>query len=474
MIRSFRLRMALAVALLSGLVLLAFGSAALWQLRRGIREETLRSVRSHAEREAGRPPREADWNRTLRDMGNALGTERPEDLLLLVRDERGRTVYRSPGWPLDLDPRQFPWPSPAAPPPGKAAARPVTTSLEESGGGRDWLIGLAAGNRASVAVALDRRTMAHALNDVDRDFLVALPLALFLIAAGAWILSARALRPVHRLASAIREVTIKGLDRRIPAQRTDREFVTLIEMFNGMLERLERSVQQTRRFSGDAAHELRTPLSILQGQLERTMQQAESGSALQVDLSSSLDEIRRLSNLTAKLLLLAQADAGKLPVHREPVRLDTLLADMLEDLELLAPDLPIHPDIASELSVEADPELLRQILHNLLSNAVKYNVEDGWIGLSAWRTPAKDGIEIRVVNPTEPLPQEDRERLFERFHRADPSRSRRIEGVGLGLALSREIARAHGGELDFSMEQGCLACFRLTLPLLPTSPEIRT
>lgn len=140
--------------------------------------------------------------------------------------------------------------------------------------------------------------------------LAALP-ALGFIGIGAWLLSGRALAPVEKLSDAMQTVGAQGLDRRIPFDGEDREFRRLIEAFNSMLERLERSFAQASRFSADAAHELKTPLAILQGQLERAIAEAESGSPLQKNLADILDEVQRLSVISRKLLLLSLADAGR-------------------------------------------------------------------------------------------------------------------------------------------------------------------
>jgi signal transduction histidine kinase len=133
-----------------------------------------------------------------------------------------------------------------------------------------------------------------------------------------------------------------------------------------MLERLERSFKQASRFSGDAAHELKTPLTILQGELERTLQQAELGSEVQQRLSNLLDEVRRLSGIVRKLLLLSLADAGQMNLYRVEVDLSELLIEMLEDIELLAPHLEIQSEIADGLRVQGDRDHWCQLKESCL------------------------------------------------------------------------------------------------------------
>lgn len=155
------------------------------------------------------------------------------------------------------------------------------------------------------------------------------------------------------------------------------EFVELIEVFNQMLTRLERSFRQSSRFSGDAAHELKTPLAILRGELELVMQKAEPGSELQQSLSNLMDEVSRLSTIVRKLLLLSLADAGQMSLRRVPVNLAEILSVLNEDIELLAPDLPVTLDLDQGLWVKGDRDLLTQVLQNLIDNAIKYNLPEG-------------------------------------------------------------------------------------------------
>lgn len=269
---------------------------------------------------------------------------------------------------------------------------------------------------------------------------------------------------IKRLVATIRHVSAQGLDQRIPSTPEDRDFAELIEVFNEMLERLERSFKQASRFSGDAAHELRTPLTILQGQIEQAIHQAETGSAMQATLSGILDEVRRLSAISSRLLLLSQADAGRMPLHRVPFNLSAALWELAEDARMLAPDLRLSVDIAPEIRLHADA-LIRQALYNLLSNAIKYNLPNGWIRINT--TPLEDRVAVSFANTSAGISEADRELIFERFHRSDPARSRNIDGFGLGLSLSREIARAHGGDLVLERCPDGEACFTLTLPVSP-------
>jgi two-component system, OmpR family, heavy metal sensor histidine kinase CusS len=289
---------------------------------------------------------------------------------------------------------------------------------------------------------------------------------LTLVALGAWLAARNSLQPIKRLTEAIANVTVRGLDQRIPIGTSDLEFSEPIKVFNQMLERLERSFTQASRFSADAAHELKTPLAILQGKLEWELQQAELESKAQQGLSELLDQVRRLREIVRKLLLLSLADAGRMGLHLVEVDLSEILMEMLEDIELLVPDLTIFQELNSKLLVRGDRDLLIQIFQNLISNAIKYNLPKGWIRIKLHKT-TKMAI-MTISNASHQLPKDQRKLIFERFHRGDPQHSHKIEGSGLGLSLAREIAKAHGGDLaiePLNLSALNQASFSLSLPL---------
>lgn len=479
MIHSFRLRLALLLSVLSGVALAAFG-AGTWVLVRNLRtDRTDSDLRSNAEREVSRTRDTTEWKHIEGNLVSSMGVRDASDLLLLVEDQSGRIVYQTTGWPAGLASSSLPWPAaaprrtspqsvqrpPAAtnemPWPQPPGPPPVSEVIARTVDGRRWRIGLASTDTARIAIAVDEQTIDTEMNGIRDAYILTLPLALTLIGFGAWVFSGRALQPLQKLTAATQRVTAEALDQRIASQGEDYEFVALIELFNGMLERLERSFQQTRRFSADAAHELKTPLAILQGQVERAIHAADSGSPMQIELTGILDEVRHLSAITNKLLLLAQADAGHLKVHREPFDLSKALTDLVEDTRMLAPYLQVSCEFETELLIQADGSLLQQVLHNFISNAIKYNVKDGWIRIAAAFVP--EGVEVRIANSSAGIPEAERARIFERFYRADPAHGHNAGGAGLGLSVSREIVRAHGGEITLKTDDGVVE-FGMFLP----------
>ena len=325
----------------------------------------------------------------------------------------------------------------------------------------EWRAMTLANDEVAVTIAMDLAGLHAEIARFQHALLMAAPLGLLLLVAGGWLVGHMALRPVNLIAHTVESVTARRLDARISDAKADAEFRRLIVLINNMLERLERSFQQATRFSADAAHELKTPLAILQAQAERSLQRAHDGSAEQCECAEQLEEIQRLKNILRKLLLLSQADSGQLPLSREPVNLVKMIRATRDDIQMLAPNRNVRLLAPTELTVSADADLLNQAVENLVSNAIKFGNAEGPISITLARR--NDRAVLSVSNTGTPIPVADHDRIFERFYRADKSRSRKIEGAGLGLSLAREIARAHGGDLILAQSNEHGTTFELSL-----------
>ncbi|MEH2126501.1 ATP-binding protein [Nostoc sp.] len=499
---SFRLRIALLSAALAGSTLVGFGAVSWFQIYNAKISRLDAELLNHLMRATPNfPPREeppagaafprrensrdrSRWHFYEDSLSYSFGTNTKTPVALVVLDANNNILYQSNSLPTDLEvnrlllkrlhltplppsPKREPPPLPSntnpsferppliRPRPPQFVTERTTTAV--------WRIGAAKFPNAQVAIAVSLQAVDQEMATIRNIFLVSIPGALLLVAVGAWLVSGGALRPIRQLTGVIQQVTVKGLDQRIPIGTTDVEFVELIQVFNLMLSRLERSFTQASRFSGDAAHELKTPLTILQGELERTLQQVDPGSEVQQRLSNLLDEVRRLSGIMRKLLLLSLADAGKMSLYLVEVDMSELLMEMLEDVEMLAPHLTVETDFTDGLRVKGDRDLLIQVLQNLFSNAIKYNLANGWIQIRTHQTLTT--LHVTIVNASKDIPLSDRDRIFDRFYRGDPSRNRKVEGIGLGLSLAREIARAHRGDLTLDLTSSGQTAFTLTLPM---------
>ncbi|MEH2240198.1 ATP-binding protein [Nostoc sp.] len=506
---SFRLRIALLSAALAGTTLVGFGAVSWFQIYnakisrldaellnhlmrvtpnlppRGEPPVGAASVTREVLSKGSRPsPDRSRWQFYEDSLSYAFGTNTKTPIALLVLDANGNILYQSNSLPADLEVNRLllrrlqltplPPPPKREPPPLPSNANPSfepppflrprpTQFVTGQTATAAWRIGAAKFPNVQVAIAVNLQAVDQEMATIQNIFLVSIPGALLLVAVGAWLVSGGALRPIRQLTGVIQQVTVKGLDQRIPIGTTDIEFVELIQVFNQMLERLERSFTQASRFSGDAAHELKTPLTILQGELERTLQQVDPGSEVQQRLSNLLDEVRRLSGIIRKLLLLSLADAGKMSLYLVEVDMSELLMEMLEDVEMLAPNLSVQTDFTDDLRLQGDRDLLIQVLQNLFSNAIKYNLANGWIQIRVHQTQTT--LQVTIANASKDIPLSDSDRIFDRFYRGDPARTRKIEGIGLGLSLAREIARAHHGDLILDSTSLGETAFTLTLPM---------
>jgi len=331
-------------------------------------------------------------------------------------------------------------------------------TLESSTG--KWRAGVFREGGVTLAIAMDMNLFYADINTLLVKFLVGIPIGLLLLAAVGWFLAARAMQPVAVIADTAEGITAKGLDRRIPAVGTDVELERLVTVTNKMLDRLEKSYHQAVRFSSDAAHELQTPLTILQGELDNAIQSSDIGSEEQQRCSMLLAELSNLKSVVKKLLLLAHADEGRLNLSLQPVDLSDLVHTAVEDIEVMAPGLTIEQHIAEGLMVPADSALLNQVIRNMTSNAAKYTTAKGRVIFSL--KSKENSICFTLSNTSDPIPEADMPLLFKRFHRVEKSRT--SSGSGLGLSLAREIARAHGGELSFQQEPSGMVSFVLQLP----------
>lgn len=465
---SFRIRIFVVTALIVALVLVSvtlFSWSSVLAFERQRLEERLCD---EARRLAG-PVSANDVNHLGADMVAKLRLKSSDQLLLAFDTSGDAPRLRSIHWPDTLDIDHLDWNHEAV----AASTQPLTNTPTRSIcaltgfdlGGNEW-------RAAMVGSALGRGFVAADLASIRADLLgawrqvaaIALPLALLLTALGAWLLSGLALNPVVRLRDAMKAVDEKALDQRVPTVHEDREFKELITSYNKMLDRLETSFHQASRFSADAAHELKTPLTILQGQLERAVQRTDDPT-LQLNLIEMLDEVGRLSSISRKLLLLSQADAGRLTLQRRPMNLSDALNERIAEAKTFGLDVKISAEVADGLTVQADQQLLDQLLNNLTSNALKYTPTGGWIRWRARATPS--GIELEMSNFAPGLTPEDRSRFFERFFRGDTARNRQVGGHGLGLSLSRMIARAHGGDLTLAPGTDEALVLRLLLPASP-------
>ncbi len=339
--------------------------------------------------------------------------------------------------------------------------RSVFESVEKEG--QRWRVMAFSNGTAIFFAAHDMDELKDDMHTLRNAILIALPIAISIIGFIAWYLAGKAIDPVKRLTKSASEITAEALDKRLQSSNEPPEFANLIKGYNEMLDRLEKSFQQASRFSADAAHELNTPLTILRGHLDLLLQSAEEDTEAQKQLAMVFEEVRGLQEVIRKLLLLSQADSGKLSIEENELDFSMLVSEIIEDAEIMAPEIQLKHDIPDGIIVKGDRDLLKQCVFNLVTNAIKYNRENGYIKLNLQQT--RYAVELDVMNTGRAIPAEKAGKVFERFFRVDPARNANISGKGLGLSLAQEFAKAHHGSLELLTNEEDNIVFRLTLPV---------
>ena len=314
-----------------------------------------------------------------------------------------------------------------------------------------------------VQVAASLRPIDGALRRWVEALLILIPLGLGLAAVGGLMLARAALRPVDAMSRAARRIDAEALAQRIDVRGTGAELDRLAETLNGMLARLENTFAEMRRFSADAAHELRSPLTALKGTLEVALRADRSGAEYRAALASALEEVERLIRLAEDLLLLSRATAGP-ESPRARVDLERLVLEVGEAGARLGEPrgVAVRVGAVAPLAALGDTGALRRALLNLMENGVKYTPPGGRVEVSV---TAVDGEAVLAVEDTGPgIDPADAPRIFEPFVRLDAARARESGGAGLGLAIARSIVVAHRGAIGVERGRGGGARFTIRLP----------
>ena len=278
-----------------------------------------------------------------------------------------------------------------------------------------------------------------------------------------WVLTRGILHPVEDLTGAVRRMTSGDLKQRVTVTSKD-EIGDLAHSFNVMADNLARAEQARRHMVSDVAHELRTPLSNIRGYLE-AMQDGVVERSCEA-INSLHEEALLLNRLVDDLQLLALADAGHLPLVRHPTQVGDVVEKALQVASLRVNGSGIQLSVAVERNLpllDVDAERIGQVLRNLLNNAFAYTPQRGKITVNAQRH--SDSVEVSVLNTGEGIPSEHLPYLFDRFYRADKSRSRATGGSGLGLAIVKQLVEAHGGTVWAESKVGEWAKFTFALPI---------
>ncbi|MDB6124600.1 MAG: Integral rane sensor signal transduction histidine kinase [Pedosphaera sp.] len=280
---------------------------------------------------------------------------------------------------------------------------------------------------------------------------------------GGWWLMRKALTPVAALTEAAARIHEGNLHEQLPRTGNGDELDRLTEVFNAMTGRLNNSFNRIREFTLHASHELKTPLTVMHGELETALREEAPNNRER--LLSQLDEVQRLSKIVDGLSLLTKADAGLITLRPEPVRLDELVRDNYADAQILAQpsDVQVKLEQCDEISLHGDRHRLRQLLLNLTDNAIKYNHAKGNVSIALQRV--NGSAELSIVNTGPGIPAELQTRVFDRFFRGDASHNNAVDGCGLGLSIAQWIVTAHKGTIHITSQPEKLTTIRVCLPI---------
>lgn len=454
---SLTLRLTLFFALASALVLFLLGLLIGDAVEKHFEEQDMELlsgkmelVRHILDRSKGPWPNQA----LTQELDDALTGHHGLAVAILAAD--GRTVFRN-------DANAFP---PALSSAGAAeSGRPVKWVAGNGLSMRGIVASAAtaeAGTPLTVGIATEIGHHEHFMESFRHTLWSFMATAALIMGLLGWFVARRGLSPLQAIKQRAAAITAKSLHSRLPSEAIPRELAELTDTLNGMLSRLEESFQRLSDFSSDLAHELRTPVSNLLTQTQVTLSKARSADEYRDVLASNAEEFERLSRTISDMLFLAKADNNQVIPNLESVDLADEVRALIEYYEIMAEEKRLHLSISGDGRVDGDRLMLRRAISNLLSNAVRHTPEDGSIAIRI-HDGDQGQVSLTIENSGPAIPPEHLERLFDRFYRADGARSRTTEGAGLGLAITRSILRAHGGDVSVSSEKQ-LTRFKLSMP----------
>jgi two-component system heavy metal sensor histidine kinase CusS len=467
--RSLTLRTALLFALVAALVVNMAGMYLYVSMRASMIERS----------DAGLVGRVDRFRALLRGMLTLQEIrERPSLFENMLGNEQDVLVFRVPGADpvLDVNPSRQTLPDippvPLDQPLSLTDVRPGVTAQQGPMRVVSAMTRTLDGQAVEIQAAHLLLTETRMLQQYRRRLALAVALAFVSIAVLGYLALRRGLRPLRAMAAQAARITPARLDERLHLDETPHELRELTASFNAMLDRLADGYQRLTQFSADLAHEIRTPIGALMGNCQVALYQRRTPEEYETVLASSLEELERLARLVENILFLARADNAQSALDYATLDLETELQRVAEYFEGLAEERGIRLECRATGSVRADAILFRRALGNLVANAVRYADADSVVSLST--EAMDDAVLIHVDNRGTPIPPELLHKLFDRFYRADLSRSASSDASGLGLAIVRAIMALHGGSARADASPQGHIRFTLRYPGSPGGGTLRT
>ncbi len=480
--RSLRFKLTLWYVFILGILLISFSSFLYFTLSRSLHRDVDNKLRSLAEMiasESSAPLLGFGFDQTFEAAMNL----KPVGKFIQVLDESGRIGRKSE----NLKSIQLPISLQAL---RNASKGMITYETNRSIGNAPLRIityPVTEQNQVTkiIQVASSLEVVEDALNTLLILLLITVPSVLLIASLGGQFLAHKALKPVDRITQAARMITSQNLNQRIQTLKVKDEISRLIDTFNDMISRLDQSFRQIKQFTTDASHELKTPLTILKGEVEVALRRKREPHEYEQILESNLEEINRMSKIVEDLLLLSKADIGEIRLNKEDIPLNRFIYGITEQMKILAQPKNIQIEVANhhserdaDIHILGDPLRIRELFINLIENGIKYTEEGGNILITLSRevieqtnanhlgeTRTNGFAKIIVKDTGIGIAKEDQEKIFRRFFRVDKARSREQGGSGLGLSICKWIVEAHQGEISVESEPGKGSSFIVKLPL---------
>lgn len=320
------------------------------------------------------------------------------------------------------------------------------------------------GQKVRFYISLDRSRDSNLLRDFIQSTIRGLPILLLIVALGSWLITKTGLSPLHRFHQLAASVGTQSLRQRVSSAGLPAELTELATEFNNMLERVHDGYQRLQDFSGDLAHEMRTPVSTLLGRSQVALSQTRTIQELRDVLEGNVDELERLSRLISDMLLIARTERFENPIALQPVDLALASQKVAGYLSVIAEERGISVEVLGTADVNGDILLIERAISNLLTNAIRHAYKDTTIKIGI--SSSDVNVSVAVINHGEPIVGEHVERIFDRFYRVDSARARTDGGNGLGLAIVRSIMTSHGGSVLYCQGPPDETSFVLAFPVL--------
>jgi heavy metal sensor kinase len=293
-------------------------------------------------------------------------------------------------------------------------------------------------------------------------------LAPFTVIVATWVVftvTSRALSPLSFMVRRAEKITAERLSERLPVHDPNDDLGHAARVFNGLLQRLEDSFIQLKRFTSDASHELRTPLASMRSIGEVSLQNSHTHEEYREVIASMLEEVRRLTQLVDSLLAISRADSGQISLQLSSFSCSDLIQEVVGVVGILAEDKrqTIRVKGSADITVTADRGILRQAILNLVDNAIKYSPQESSIHIEIQREQDKTAV-ISITDQGPGIREEEQTLIFDRFYRTDDGRSRERGGTGLGLSIAKWAVEAHAGSIAVRPGEAGGSCFFIRLP----------